>query len=301
MSVAAEAACGETSDRADEALLKAYLATRPEAYPVPTEGQTSEAFFASAFVESEPEDGFCTGYYEPELRGSLTRHGSYQHAIYRRPADLAADQPHHDRKAITEGALDGNQLEIAWLSDPIEAFFLHIQGSGRIRLDNGDVLRVGFAGKNGHPYRSIGKVLVEKGLLALEDVTAQALKTWLAAHPDDATEVMNKNPSYVFFETRPTLAEDEGPIGTARVPLTPFISVAADPDSHPLGAVLYLQHDPATGLKDGFAIVQDSGGAIKGPNRIDFFTGSGDDAGEIAGRLKHPVRVTTFTPKKAPI
>ena len=281
-------------------LLAAYLASRPGGYPSPSQNQSAKDFFASAFIQNAPIDGFCTGYYEPEVAGSLRRHGPYAYPLYRKPADLTTDAPYHDREAITAGALDGEGLEIAWLSDPVEAFFLHIQGSGRIRLDDGGILRVGFDGKNGHPYRSIGKILVERGLFAVEDVTAQTLKDWLAAHPEDAERVMNENPSYVFFDARPQLAPSDGPIGTARVSLTPMISVAADPDHHPLGSVIYIQYDPATGLKDDFAIVQDTGGAIRGAGRIDLFTGSGEQAGKTAGVLKHAIRVTALAPKKAP-
>ena len=280
-------------------LLSAYQLSRPDGYPEPVAGQSPEQFFSAAFTREGVVQGFCTGYFEPELRGALLRSDVFATPIYRKPPDLSADQPYHDRQSIENGVLDGRGLELAWLADPIEAFFLHIQGSGRIRLDDGQILRVGFAGKNGHPYKSIGKVLVERGIFSLDDVTAQAIKDWLAAHPDDATRVMNENPSYIFFDTRPHLAETEGPIGTAGAPLTPMISIAADPGHHPLGSLIYIEHDPATGLKDGYAIVQDTGGAIKGQGRIDLFTGSGDEAGQIAGALKHAVRITTFTPMKA--
>lgn len=296
MTAAAQAA----RTRQAEALLKAYLASRPAGFPAPDKAQSAEQFFETAFSKQTTGRGFCTGYYEPELNGSRIRGGPNLHPIYRRPPDLTQGQPYHDRRAISEGALAGQGLELAWLSDPVEAFFLHIQGSGRIRLDDGQIMRVGFAGKNGHPYRSIGRVLVDRGLFALEDVTAQSLKDWLIAHPDDGARLMNENPSYVFFETRPQLTAADGPIGTAGVPLTPLISVAADPRHHPLGSLIRVEYDPTMGLKDGYAIVQDTGGAIKGPNRIDLFTGSGEAAGDMAGVLKHPVRITTFAPKKTP-
>lgn len=295
MTAAAQAARSDVPDR----LIAAYLRSRPETYPQPKAGQSAQQFFDAAFVRGATGPGFCTGYFEPELRGALHRSGGFTAPIYRKPPDLAADQPYHDRRSIEGGALSDQGLELAWLADPIEAFFLHIQGSGRIRLADGRILRVGYAGKNGHPYRSIGKVLVDRGIFTLEEVTAQAIRDWLAAHPDDAARVMNENPSYVFFEPRPHLAENEGPVGTAGVPLTPLISVAADPEHHPLGSLIYIQHDRATGLKDGYAIVQDTGGAIKGPGRIDLFTGSGDKAGHLAGVLKHQARITTFAPGKA--
>lgn len=296
MTAAAQAARNDVLDP----LIAAYLLSRPEDYPQPAAGQSAQRFFDVAFTRGATGQGFCTGYFEPELSGALHRSDVFNTPIYRKPADLSADQPYHTRQAIEDGALDGWGLELAWLADPIEAFFLHIQGSGRIRLDDGQVLRVGYAGKNGHPYKSIGKVLVDRGFFTLEEVTAQAIKDWLAAHPDDAARVMNENPSFVFFETRPHLDDNDGPIGTAGVPLTPLISVAADPDHHPLGSLIYIEYDPATGLKDAYVIVQDTGGAIKGPGRIDLFTGSGGDAGQMAGVLKHPARVTTFAPKKAP-
>lgn len=296
MTAAAQAARFDLSDP----LLAAYLLSRPDSYPQPASGQSADQFFGAAFARGATGEGFCTGYYEPELRGALLRAGPFTTPIYRKPPDLTVDQPYHDRKAIEGGALRDRGLEIAWLADPIEVFFLHIQGSGRIRLDDGQILRVGFAGKNGHPYKSIGKVLVERGLLTLEDITAQAIKDWLAAHPSDATRLMNENPSYVFFDTRPHLIESDGPIGTAGAPLTPLISVAADPDYHPLGSLIHIEHERSSGLQDGYAVVQDTGGAIKGWGRIDLFTGSGDAAGHVAGGLKHAVRVTTFAPKEAP-
>ena len=297
MTAAAQAARSKPTDP----LIAAYLLSRPDGYPEPADGQSGEEFFATAFKRGEVVQGFCTGYFEPELRGALHRSDVFATPIYRKPPDLIADQPYHDRQSIEGGVLDGQGLELAWLADPIEAFFLHIQGSGRIRLDDGQLMRVGFAGRNGHPYRSIGKVLVDRGLFSLEDVTAEAIKDWLAAHPGDAVRVMNENPSYIFFARRSDLTDTDGPIGTAGVPLTPLISVAADPDHHPMGALIHIQHDPASGLNDGYAIVQDTGGAIQGRGRIDLFTGSGEAAGQIASGLKHPVRITTFVPKKAPM
>ncbi len=281
-------------------LITAYLLSRPDGYPTPAAGQSAQQFLDAAFTRGPASQGFCTGYFEPELRGALQRSDGFATPVYRKPADLNPDHPYHDRRSIEGGALAGRGLEIAWLADPIEAFFLHIQGSGRIRLQDGEILRVGYAGKNGHPYKSIGKVLVERGFFTLEEITAQTIKDWLAAHPDDATRVMNENPSYVFFDTRPHLTDSDGPIGTAGVPLTPLVSVAADPEHHPLGSLIHIEHDPATGLRDGYAVVQDTGGAIKGPNRIDLFTGAGDEAGQMAGALKHAVRISTYTPKKAP-
>lgn len=296
MTAAAQAARIRTGDP----VLAAYLLSRPDGYPEPAPDQSINQFLDTSFERGDVAEGFCTGYFEPDLRGALQRSDVFATPIYQKPPDLIADQPYYDRRSIEDGALDGQGLEIAWLADPIEAFFLHIQGSGRVRLDDGRILRVGFSGKNGHPYKSIGKVLVERGIFSLEQVTAQAIKDWLAAHPEDAARVMNENPSYIFFAKRPHLTEAEGPIGTAGVPLTPMISVAADPDHHLIGALIHIQHDPATGLNDGYAIVQDTGGAIKGQGRIDLFTGSGDAAGQIASGLKHPVRISTFAPKKAP-
>ena len=299
MTAAAQAARNLENLTMSDPLLAAYLATRPDGYPTPSERQSAEQLFGAAFQKAEAEGGFLTGYFEPELLGAARRQDPFIYPLYRKPPDLTPDTPYHDRRAINEGALVGKGLELLWLADPVEAFFLHIQGSGRVRLSDGRVLRVGFAGKNGRPYRSIGRVLVDRGVFELDDVTADALKDWLNAHPDDAQRVMNENPSYVFFDIRTGLAENEGPIGSAGAPLTPMVSVAADPDHHPLGSVLYVEYDPATGLQDGFAIVQDTGGAIKGQGRLDLFVGSGDSAGKIAGDLKHPIRVTTLSPIKA--
>ena len=204
-------------------------------------------------------------------------------------------EPLPKRAAIDQGALDGEAPVIAWVDDPIDAFFLHVQGAGRIALAGGGVLRVGYAGSNGHAYASIGRALVERGALALEDVTLQSIRAWLAANPGAAADVLALNPSYVFFRKFDGAMDDsKGPIGTQGVPLTPGRSLAVDRRFLPLGAPLWLDiMAPATdeAAPDRrlrrLVIAQDTGGAIRGPLRGDLFWGFGRQAESVAGRMKH--------------
>ena len=240
-----------------------------------------------------------TAYFEPELRGSLTQTGLYQHPLYRLPPDIPGQRRYLDRAAIDDGALKGKGLELVWLDDPVEAFFLHIQGSGRIRLPDGKVLRVGYAGKNGHPYQSIGRILVDRGVMRLEDVTAEGLKAWLRADPVAGAALMRENASYVFFAERQGLTPEDGPIGTAQVPLTALKSVAVDAGHHPLGSLLWLRADDVTEARGVLVVAQDTGGAIKGAHRIDLFLGAGSDAGRRAGEICAEVQVTPLIPQMA--
>lgn len=261
-------------------------------------------------------DGLFTGYYEPLLHGSLTPDSRFHIPLYLRPHDLvtvdlgafAPDlsgrtiagrvesgrlRPYPDRAAIDAGALSGRGLEIVYVDDPVDAFFLHIQGSGVVRLPDGRDLQVGFAAKNGRPYFAIGRALVERGALKRDDVSMQTIRAWLAAHPDEAMAVMQRNASYVFF--RPL--SGAGPLGSLGVPLTPGRSIAVDSGYIPLGAPLWLDTmlPPADGDTDQIPlrrlmVAQDSGGAIRGGVRGDVFWGAGDDAARIAGRMKQSGR-----------
>ena len=267
--------------------------------------------------------GLFTGYYEALLHGSRKRHDRFQVPIYRRPPELVmvdlgkfrpelsgqriAGQvedgnllPYPDRAAIDQGALAGRGLEIAWVDDPVDAFFLHIQGSGRIRLAEGGEVRVGYAGQNGHPYLAIGRELVSRGALDMEEVSMQSIRQWLGDHPDQAAPVMRKNASYVFFQE---LAGD-GPLGAEGVALTPGRSLAVDRRFIPLGVPVYLDAR-MPGLKDGdpdralrrVLVAQDTGGAIRGPVRGDVFWGYGEEAADLAGRMKHPGTLWLLLPK----
>ena len=274
-----------------------------------------EAWFTPLRASDQGEDrGLFTGYYEPLLHGARQPGGTYTVPIHGLPsalvrvdlgrfaADLAgrrivgrvvdgALEPLPDRAAIATGALAGAAPVIAWVDDPVDAFFLHVQGSGRIALAGGGMLRVGYAGKNGHAYVSIGRALIERGALARADVSLQSIRAWLAANPGEAAAVLALNPSYVFFRE----LHGEGPLGAQGVPLTPGRSLAVDRRFLPLGAPLWLDvmapaSDPAAADRRlrRLVIAQDTGGAIRGPLRGDLFWGFGAEAESVAGRMKHP-------------
>lgn len=271
--------------------------------------------------------GLFTGYYEPTLRGSRRRTGSSQTPLYRRPpelvtVDLSAFRqdlagrriagrldhgtlaPYEDRAEIERGALRGRGLELVWVDDPVDAFFLQIQGSGRIELAGGGIMRVGYSSHNGHPYSAIGRELVERGELTLEAVSMQSIRAWLVAHPQEGAEVMNTNTSFVFFRE----LTGEGPLGSLGVPLTPRRSLAVDRRFLPLGAPIWLEATAPSGAAgepdrtlQRLMVAQDTGGAIRGPVRGDVFWGSGAEAAEIAGRMKHEGRLFVFLPRSIAI
>ena len=270
--------------------------------------------------------GLFTGYYEPLLRGSRRRHGRFTVPIYARPPELVMVDlgrfrdalkgqriagrvvkgdllPFPDRHAIDAGALAGRKLEIAWVDDPVGAFFLQVQGSGRVRLEDGQELRVGYAAQNGHPYTAIGRELVARHALAAKDVSLQTIRAWLEAHPDQAREVMERNASYVFFQFFKS-TRGNGPLGAQGTPLTPGRSLAVDLGRHALGVPVWLvagAPSPRAGEPDRrlrrLLIAQDTGGAIRGPVRGDVFWGFGPDAEAIAGRMKNRGKMWLLLPK----
>jgi membrane-bound lytic murein transglycosylase A len=276
--------------------------------------------------------GLFTGYYEPELRGARMRGGRYTVPLYGRPADLVtvdlgqfrdelkgqrivgrvrqgALRRYATRAEIEAGALqgvrheDGGPLELVWVDDGIDAFFLQIQGSGRIVFEDGSVLRVGYAERNGHPYVAIGRELVARGVMTREQVSMQSIRTWLAAHPGEAAEVMNRNPSFVFFRSLPSpTSPDDGPFGSEGVPLTPGRSLAVDRNFLPMGLPVWLDAedplDPRQRVRR-LLIAQDTGGAIRGPVRGDVFWGFGADAAERAGRMRSAGRYWILLPRAA--
>ena len=252
----------------------------------------ARAFFEAEFTPVLIEDGAAplfTGYYEPELRGSPVRTGDFTHPVHALPPDPAA----HDRAAIVAGALDGQGFEIAWLADAAEAFFLQVQGSGRIVMPDGSVLRVNYAGANGRPYRSIGRVLVARGLFAPQTVTAEGIKDWIRANPAEGRALMDLNPSYVFFRVLSGLAPQDGPLGCMGRPVTALRSVAVDPAVVPLGAPVWIE---AGGMRR-LMVAQDRGGAIRGAQRADVFFGTGAAAGRAAGEFHHPGRMVVLLPR----
>jgi membrane-bound lytic murein transglycosylase A len=289
----------------------------------------ARSFFESRFqpfaatADGDP-DGLFTGYYEPLLHGSKTRSDRYKVPIYVRPPELVMVDlgdfreelkgqriagrveegqlvPYPDRKAIESGALAGRDLELVWVDDPIDAFFLQIQGSGRVQLDDGSEMRVGYAAQNGHPYFAIGKDLIERGALTKETVSMQTIRQWLEAHPDEADDVMARNASYVFFEE----LKGEGPLGAKGIVLTPGRSLAVDLKHWPLGVPLWLDaeapsphpNEPNRPLRR-LVMAQDTGGAIRGVVRGDVFWGHDEDAAEIAGRMKHRGRMWVLLPRR---
>lgn len=242
-------------------------------------------------------EGTFTGYYEIELKGSRKKGGIYQYPLYAKPKDLKDKQKYSSREEIENGALKGKTEEIAWVSDPVRLFFLHIQGSGRITMEDGSVMHVGYAGQNNHKYLAIGRYLIDEGYVEKEKMSAQAIKSWLYENPDKMNSVMNKNPSYVFFRE----IKGEGPIGAQGVPLTPMRSLAIDKRFLPYGAPVWV--DVAlTGRQDSnefkrLLVAQDTGGAIKGPVRGDLFFGYGKEAEELAGYQNSKGRYFVLLPR----
>jgi len=257
------------------------------------------AFFEANFVPVLITDGgrpLFTGYFEPELTASRIRTGSYQYPLYRAPKDLPRGQPWHTRQEIEErGLLAGRGLEIAWLADPVDAFFLHVQGSGRLKMTDGSVLRVGFAAKNGQPYRSVGREMARRGLLPENRVSARAIRDWVHAHPEGGREVLWYNPSFIFFRVL-DLPPTSGPIGAMARPVTPLRSIAVDPEFTPLGAPVWVEKGGARPLAR-LMVAQDTGSAIKGAQRADIFYGSGKPAGEVAGHVRDGGRMVVLMPR----
>jgi membrane-bound lytic murein transglycosylase A len=254
-----------------------------------------EEWFQPYLVLSAGSDeGLFTGYYEPILAGSRRPTAAHAYPLYRPPAGKGR-QP--SRAEIEAGALAGRGLELVWVDDPIGAFFLHIQGSGRVRLEDGTVLRIGYAGQNGHTYFPIGRELIRRGEILPEQMSMQAIRAWLEANPDEAAAVMNLNPSYVFFR----VLDGDGPVGAQGVPLTPGRSLAVDPSFVPYGVPIWLDtSDPGAGQPlRRLVVAQDTGGAIKGPVRGDVFWGAGPDAEHRAGLMKEPGRYYLLLPRAA--
>jgi membrane-bound lytic murein transglycosylase A len=247
--------------------------------------------------------GLITGYHEPLVTGSLVREASSQVALHELPSALKA-QPsggQRPRRWFTRTDIETGQAgelqPLVWLDDPVEAFFLQVQGSARVRLRDGSQMRVGYAGHNGHTYRSIGRELIDRGALTREEATAPGIKTWLRANPQEAVGVMRSNPRYVFFRRLDTRADD-GPPGSLGVPLTPGRSLATDKRRVPPGALMFLETpDPGTRRTLRRAVVnQDTGGAIVGAIRADLFWGSGDQAALKAGLMRDPGRLWVLWP-----
>ena len=295
----------------------------------PVEADRARAFFEHnfSFWRIRPAGsgtGFMTGYFEPEFEGSLTPTDAYPTPLYGRPPDLITRmpgddwpgldpalsaarrtasglEPFHDRTAIETGALDGRNLEILWMRDPVDRFVLQVQGSGRIRLPDGSVTRLVYSGRNGHAYTSLGRVLSERENIPPADMTMDRLIARLKADAVFARDLIRLNRSFVFFARRDDLPPGSGPIGGAGLPLTPLRSIAIDRTIWPYGLPVWID---ATLPKGGggkerlarLTIAQDTGSAILGPARLDLFVGSGASAGHRAGLIRHPVDFTVLWP-----
>lgn len=296
-----------------------------------TDAGAIRSFFESRFQPwalTQPDgarEGTITGYYEPILKGSLSRSDKARYPVLGVPDDLLTvdfgDLYPELKKLRLRGRVEGNKVvpyfpradirkretgalaarTLAWVEDPVELFFLHIQGSGRIALADGSQLRVGFADQNGHPYQSIGRVLIERGDLKLEQASMQGIQAWARANPARLDELLNANPSYVFFRELP--GGNDGPPGALGVPLPTERALAIDPRFTPLGAPVFIATTQANSTQplNRLMLAQDTGGAIKGPVRADFYYGSGPDAGQKAGRMKQKGRLWTLLPLAYPV
>lgn len=307
-----------------ELCLEARLIENPD-------NETARAFFETRFVarpliaKGGSSEGLITGYYEPLLQGSRKRTDVFRYAVYRRPADLLVIDlgdlyedlkgkrvrgrlkgdrrvvPYFSREEIDNGGnpLRGN--EIAWVADPVGLFFLHIQGSGRIRFQNGSEMAVGYSDQNGHPYYAIGRRLIENGDIPEEEVSMQSIREWLQNNPDEAVELLNSNPSYVFFTQRDK--QKNGPIGTLGVALTPERSIAVDRRVVRLGLPVWLDTTLPNNEEEipyrRLVFAQDTGGAINGTVRADLFWGNGIRAEENAGRMRQQGSLFVLVPAQS--
>jgi membrane-bound lytic murein transglycosylase A len=293
-------------------------------------GDKARAFFEENFrpvriAKLGENSGLLTGYYEPIVDGSRMPNPQFHFPLYRRPHDLVVQgqkatsgafpnrgtvgrlndkkqlEPYHDRLAIEEGALDGRKLEICYLADPFEVMSIQIQGSARVRLEDGTLLRLNYDGHNGHNYTAVGRILIERNLIPREEMSMDRIRRWMLANPDQSKEVRGTNKSYVFFRITGLNREDE-PVGAQGVHLTPGRSIAVD-RTHVYGTPFFIESElpiesprPATKFRR-LMVAQDTGSAIIGPARADLYWGAGDDAGKVAGRIRHQGRFVMLMPR----
>jgi membrane-bound lytic murein transglycosylase A len=296
-----------------------------------TDAATARLFFERYFVPLQISrlgegDGFVTGYYEPVLDGSRTRTDIYNVPIYRRPSNLfvrgySQDAqnlpnkgavyrkigrrklvPYYDRAQIEDGAIAGRGLEIAWLKSQTDLLFAQIQGSARIRLDDGSTVRINYDAHNGYPYTAVGRVLIERGIIPKEQMSMQKIREWMEQNPDGAKDVRLQNRSYVFFR-EVQLSDQDEPVGAQGVPLTPGRSIAVDNSLHVYGTPFFIEGElPIDSAQSRtpfhrLMIAQDTGSAIVGPARADLYFGAGAEAGKVSGRLRHPMHFVMLVPR----
>jgi membrane-bound lytic murein transglycosylase A len=275
--------------------------------------------------ENGQKTGLLTGYFEPLLKGSRSAQFPYTIPLYGIPEDLITvklDEIYPELKGKRlRGRLQGNDLvpffdratwtqlgakretPIAWVTDKLDAFLLEVQGSGRLILQDGSIIRLSYAEQNGHPYQSIGKVLVDRGELTAERATIPGIKSWAKTNPNKLDDLLNSNPSLVFFKENKVLRPEEGPIGAMGVPLTEKLSLAIDREKIPYGSPIWIESiHPLTNtpIEQG-TLAQDTGGAIRGRIRADYFWGTGEEAGQIAGLTRQPLKMWLIWPKNSPL
>jgi membrane-bound lytic murein transglycosylase A len=296
-----------------------------------SDGARARAFFEANFAPIKisrlgEDDGFVTGYYEPVIQGSRTQTDVYNVPVYRRPSNLFVKGfsqaspdlpnkgpvyrkigrrklvPYYDRAEIEDGAIAGRGLEICWLKDQTDLLFAQIQGSARVRLEDGSTLRINYDSYNGYPYTAVGRVLIDRGIIPREEMSMQKIREWMEANPDGAKDVRRQNRSYIFFREVPLSDKDEA-IGAQGVQLTPGRSIAVDKSLHVYGTPFFIagelpiESDKAKTPFRRLMIAQDTGSAITGPARADLYFGAGPDAGRISGRLKNNMRFVMLVPK----
>lgn len=283
-------------------------------------------FFPSKLAPDHGTQGFVTGFYEPVVKGSRTKTAAYPVPIYSTPADLVevtdANRPdgwddyfrfarssagsleqYADRGTIERGLFYGKNLELVYVADKIEAFFIHVQGAARIQLEDGTMLGITYAAKSGHPFAGPGKILIDRGEISEKDISMQSVRGWLKANPDKMDELLWQNHSFIFFKESPVEDPELGPVAAAKVQLTPGRSMAVDRLRHVFGSALYVVA-PDVNFGNGkpfqrLMIAQDTGSAILGTARGDLFTGSGFEAGEIAGCIKAPADFYLLSPRQS--
>jgi membrane-bound lytic murein transglycosylase A len=307
-----------------DAFAEAYAAARSAAPSGPAD---AHAFFESHFtpVQIVPETGFVTGFYEPEADASPVRTERFTVPLLARPADLVdvddANRPdgfdpylafgrrtptgiveYFDRSAIERGALSGSGLEIAWLEDKVDVFFIHVQGAARLGMTDGTQRRVSYAAKSGQRFTGPGRILVELGEIPQAEVTMQSIRAWLHDHPARIDDILQQNRSYIFFRDAPVDDPALGPVAAAKVPLTPGRSIAVDRLLHTFGTPFFIDAPSLTAFDGGpfrrLMIAQDTGSAITGPARGDLFAGSGEAAGAIAGVVRNAADFYALVPRR---
>ena len=275
--------------RLDDAEWRAVCAFGAAATPEPQ--AFFERFFRPVLIGGHAP-ARLTAYFEPELRASATPAPGFAVPVYRLPPELGGGQLGPSRAEVDAGALAGRGLELAWLRSPAELYYLQMQGSGRLVLNDGRVLRLGWGGQNGHPRRSVSAEAVRRGILASHQASARSVRAWVRNNPEAGQALLQHDPSYVFFRLLPDHPAELGPLGALDVPLTPGRSLAVDPAHVPLGAPVWVQRDSTSALM----VAQDTGGAIRGPQRGDLFMGTGETAEQEARRVRERGRMVVLLP-----